>query len=68
MITHDYKKATIANDDGEVLFNVIYRDGKFDFVPTDQLHSVPVTTFRNRKAGEYWCLAMAMENDAATDH
>lgn len=66
MLTHDYLEGKITTEKGgELVFNVTYdRDtSTFSFWPVaDYLTRVKIGKFKNMGAGEYWALAMVMEN------
>ncbi len=66
MLTHDYKKGEITTDkEGELVFKMEYDldDRTFNFKPAaPYLKNVAAGKFKNMGAGEYWALAMVMEN------
>jgi len=66
MLTHDYKSGKITTEKGgELVFDVMYDldTSTFSFWPVaDYLTHVEIGKFKNMGAGEYWALAMVMEN------
>ena len=63
MLTHNSLTGDLTTQSGDVAFKCVYRNGAFDFVPQiDYLQNVKTHTFEIFMAGEYWALAMVLEN------
>ncbi len=63
MLNHNALTGDITTKSGETVFKATYRNGAFDFTPqTDYLQHIEPQTFEIFSAGEYWALAMVIEN------